>query len=317
MKLVFVGASRFGLRCLDLACGLPGVDVAGVVTAPQTFSISYRPQGVTNVLYVDVAHFAEERGLPCAMLESGMNDPDLLEKLQSWQPDAFLVAGWYHMVPKSWRRLAPAYGLHASLLPDYSGGAPLVWAMINGESRTGITLFEMDDGVDTGAILGQAEEPIFEDDTIATLYGRIEERGLTLLADALPRMADGTLKARPQPDGERCVMPQRSPEDGIIDWSRDNRYLLRFVRAQTRPYPGAFTMLRGSRMTIWAAHTRDQAVDALPGAVIAGNQNDCGVVCGQGVLHLDEVEYQGRVLAGADIAKLIPPGERFESAGQQ
>ena len=89
-----------------------------------------------------------------------MRDPALLEKVACWKPEAFLVSGWYHMVPRKWRALAPAYGLHASLLPDYSGGAPLVWAMIKGEEKTGITLFQLGDGVDDGPILGQAETPI-------------------------------------------------------------------------------------------------------------------------------------------------------------
>jgi methionyl-tRNA formyltransferase len=195
---------------------------------------------------------------------------------------------------------------------DYSGGAPLVWAMINGENLTGITLFEMDDGVDTGPILGQTEEPIYDDDTIATLYARIEDRGLALLADALPRMAEGTLKPRSQPTGTRRVMPQRSPEDGVIDWVRDSRYLQRFVRAQTRPYPGAFTWLRGSQMTVWAAQGVDNSVTASPGVVVADGENACAVACGQGMLHLEEVEYQGRVMLGAEIAALVQPGDRFE-----
>jgi methionyl-tRNA formyltransferase len=192
MNLVFIGASRFGLRCLELACSLPDCKLTGVVTAPQKFAISYRPEGVTNVLYADIASFAADRGLPCRTIGRAMGDPALLETVRAWKPEAFLVAGWYHMIPKAWRELAPAYGLHASLLPDYSGGAPLVWAMINGESRTGITLFQMDDGVDTGPIVRQVEEAIDDRDTIATLYARIEEQGLVLLRDALPRLATGT-----------------------------------------------------------------------------------------------------------------------------
>ena len=86
------------------------------------------------------------------------------------------------MVPKSWREIAPAYGLHASLLPKYGGGAPLVWAIINGEKETGITPFQMDDGVDSGPIAGQIQEPIKTGDTIATLYARIEQSGVGVVA---------------------------------------------------------------------------------------------------------------------------------------
>ena len=148
VNLVFIGSSKFGLKCLQGCLDIPVVKVVGVVSAPETFAISYRPKGVTNVLYADVAGLAEANSIPIATLEQSMADPLLLENVTAWKPDAFLVAGWYHMIPKSWRKIAPAYGLHASLLPDYSGGAPLVWAMINGETKTGITCFQMNDGVD-------------------------------------------------------------------------------------------------------------------------------------------------------------------------
>ena len=176
MRLVFIGSSAFGLKCLQTCLEIPEVNVVGVVTAPKTFGISYRPQGVTNVLYADVVGLATANNVPVAMLERSMADPLLLENVNAWKPDAFLVAGWYHMIPKSWRKLAPAYGLHASLLPDYSGGAPLVWAMINGETKTGLTCFQMDDGVDSGLIAGQRKENTLPDETIAMLYTRIEQK---------------------------------------------------------------------------------------------------------------------------------------------
>jgi methionyl-tRNA formyltransferase len=191
MNLVFVGASKFGMRCLKQAFATPRVRVVGVVTAPRTFSISYNPIGVTNVMHANMTSFAENHDMPCVILSNGMNDACLFETVGSWKPDLFLVAGWYHMIPRKCCELAPAYGLHASLLPDYSGGAPLVWAMINGETKTGITLFKMDDGIDSGPVAAQAEEIIRDDDTIATLYGRIEERGLELLRVALPELAHG------------------------------------------------------------------------------------------------------------------------------
>jgi methionyl-tRNA formyltransferase len=257
LRIVFIGASRFGLRCLDTLNGLAGVELAGAVTAPRTFPISYRPDGVTNVLHADVEDFCREHEIACETIADGMRDPALLERVSTWRPDAFLVAGWYHMVPKRWRALAPAYGMHASLLPDYSGGAPLVWAMIEGEEKTGITLFQLGDGVDDGPILGQAETPILADDTIATLYARIEDLGIGLLRRHLPELAAGTALLFPQDESRRRIVPQRGPEDGLIDWSRPARRIHDFIRAQTRPYPGAFTDLFGGRLTIWAARPSD------------------------------------------------------------
>lgn len=245
MRLVFIGASSFGLKCLEACLQIPEVEVTGNVTAPKTFGISYRTQGVTNVLHADMAGLAVANNIPVVTIDRSMADPLMLETVTTWKPDAFLVAGWYHMIPKTWRKLAPAYRLHASLLPDYSGGAPLVWAMINGETKTGITCFQMDDGVDSGPIAGQREVSIYPDDTIATLYARIEQQGLQLLYKVLPAMAAGTLNLCAQGESKRRVMPQRSLEDRCIDWNQDAEAIIRFNRAQTKPYPGAFTTLDG------------------------------------------------------------------------
>lgn len=252
-RIVFVGATRFGLRCLETVLGMPGCEVVGIITLPETFSISYRPAGVRNVLHADFAPLAAQHAIPVYVMTGKMTDAETLERTSGWAPNLILVAGWYHMVPRALREIAPAAGLHASLLPDYSGGAPLVWAMINGESRTGITFFLMDDGVDSGPIIAQAEERILEEDTIATLYARIEERGLELLREHLPKLARGDVTLRSQDHSRRRVFPQRSPEDGRIDWRWPARRVYDFARAQTRPYPGAFTFINGERLIVWRA----------------------------------------------------------------
>lgn len=308
MNIVFIGASTFGLRCLATCLELPNLRVSGIVTAPQTFAISYRPNGVTNVLHADMAELANSRAIPVQTLVRSMNEPGLFDAVAAWKPDIFLVAGWYHMIPKRWRDLAPAYGLHASLLPDYSGGAPLVWAMINGESKTGITLFQMDDGVDAGPIAGQKEEPIHPDDTIATLYARIEERGLELLHEALPRLARGALKLRPQDENKRRIVPQRSPEDGQIDWTTGATHIDRFVRAQTKPYPGAFTTLDGKRLHIWRAELVVVNEQTKPGIVKREIDGTYQVGCNKGAVTLHEISYEQRTYTQSQLTELFGGG---------
>jgi len=259
MDVVFIGTTRFGLRCLEAIAALPQCRVVGAVAAPPEFPISYRPDGVRNVLHADVPGFCEARAIPCALLAAGMNEPALLERVRGWRPDAFLVAGWYHMVPRAWREIAPAYGLHASLLPDYSGGAPLVWAMINGERETGITLFQLAGGIDDGPIVAQAATEIRPDDTIATLYERIERLGVGLVEAELPRIADGSAVPVAQDESRRRIFPQRGPEDGLIDWALPAARIRDFVRAQTRPYPGAFARAGGATVTIWAVRIAPEA----------------------------------------------------------
>ena len=308
MNLVFIGASKFGLRCLSACLKIPSLHVVGVITAPQKFSISYRPTGVNNVLFADVASFADEHTIPVRILDRSMNDQSLLDSVTSWKPDVFLVVGWYHMIPKRWRELAPAYGLHASMLPDYSGGAPLVWAMINGESKTGITLFQMDDGVDSGPIAGQKEERIAPDDTIGELYARIEERGLELLSDALPKLACGNLELRSQDEEKRRIVPQRSPEDGMIDWSTSATFIDRFIRAQTKPYPGAFSSLAGKPLHIWSAEVSTIQAKLMPGVVIRLNDNSYHVACGDKAILIREVSYEQRFYRESQLAQLFGLG---------
>lgn len=315
MNLVFIGSSQFGLRCLVACLQLPVVKVVGVVTAHQTFAISYRTEGVTNVLHADVAALARSHRVPVRTLERAMNEPGLFEVVSEWQPDAFLVAGWYHMIPRKWRDIAPAYGLHASLLPDYSGGAPLVWAMINGETKTGITLFQMDDGVDSGLIAGQKEEPIYTDDTIATLYSRIEERGLELLREVLPQLADGTLKLISQDETKRRIMPQRGPEDGWINWGQDAIAINRFIRSQTRPYPGAFTSLNGKPLHIWSSTIHKSSYPTVAtGEVICQENARYLVSCGKDAIELSEISYEQQTYNQQQLAELFGGGGRCWAA---
>jgi methionyl-tRNA formyltransferase len=241
-----------------------------------------------------------------------MQESGLFDTVKFWEPDLFLVAGWYHMIPKRWRELAPAYGLHASLLPDYSGGAPLVWAMINGESITGITLFQMDDGVDSGPIAGQKQEVIREDDTIASLYARIEERGLELLREILPQLSDGSLQLFPQDHCKRRVMPQRASEDGRIDWAQDAVLVDRFIRAQTRPYPGAFTTLNGRNFHIWRANVvRQSSGLVVPGTVFLSPRYGVCVGCGSGSIALQEASYESKDLTQLQIQDLFGSGNQL------
>lgn len=253
MKVIFIGASNFGIRCLNEILNMKCCIVVGVVTAEKKFNISYSDVGVINVLHADVVGLSEEKKIPSVVMNNSMSDESLLATVKSWEPDVFIVSGWYHMIPKTWRDIAPAYGLHASLLPDYSGGAPLVWSLINGEKKTGITLFQMDSGVDSGPIVAQRIEHIQDDDTIATLYLRIENLGLELIKKYIPKLASGDVELRAQDESNRKIMPQRSPDDGLIDWSQSAEYIDRFIRAQTRPYPGAYFFYKSKKVTVWKA----------------------------------------------------------------
>lgn len=307
MRVLFVGASAFGLKCLKEIIRLPEISIVGVITSPKTFSISYSKTPVTNVLHVDFVEWSTAHQLPCFEIEKGMNDPLLGEWVTALKPQLIVVVGWYHMLPRSLREIAPAVGLHASLLPDYSGGAPLVWAIINGETETGISLFELSDGVDAGPVYGQERVLIVPNDTIATLYEKIESCGLDLLRTQLPRIARREVVPWIQDESRRRVFPQRCPSDGLIVWSREANYLGRFIRAQTRPYPGAFTMLDCERLTIWAATPSAQSESNDPGRIVRDGDS-FRVCCGGGSIVLEAVQYRNQDIVGNDLAALLGGG---------
>jgi len=297
MKIVFIGSSQFGLNCLKTIQQIPKLEITGIITNPAQFSISYRPSGVSNVLHADFARYAKENNLPCYLMSSDekMNNPSLLEQLNAWQPNLIVVIGWYHMIPEKIRKMALTIGMHASLLPKYSGGAPLVWAIIQGEKKTGITLFELADGVDNGPIFGQSEVPILYEDTIASLYAKIETAGQALLCSLLPQIMDGQVQKQVQDERQRQVMPQRSPEDGRINWNASAESIYNFIRAQTHPYPGAFSIYNQQRLSIWAALPTPQIgapENAQPGQIIIQSDKTLAVVCKEyQVIQLISWEY--------------------------
>lgn len=253
MKVFFMGATKFGHRCLKTVLKA-GMQVVGCAVTTEVFQISYAPSGVKNVTYVDFSVIAKELGIPGIPYERGRQSR-FIEAVARLKPDLILVAGWYYMVSRELRNVAPkgAIGLHGSLLPKYRGGAPLVWAMINGEKETGVTLFYLEDGVDEGDILGQEAFSLAETDTIADALGKLEEAAQRVLERTLPLLASGRAPRVPQNHAEATVFPQRSPEDGAIDWSWSSKRIRDFIRAQTRPYPGAFTRIAGKKVILWDA----------------------------------------------------------------
>lgn len=292
MRVAFIGSSKFGWRCFETLAESDSVDLVGVITNPEQFSISYSDSQVTNVLHQDMASVAQEKKLPCYVMQDNMHEPELLETLKSWQPELIIVVGWYHMIPKPIREVALCLGMHASLLPDYRGGAPLVWAMINQESKTGISLFKIEQGVDTGDLLGQKSTPIRQDDTIATLYARIETLGIELLLEQLALYQNGQHQWIVQDGAEARTFPQRSPKDGVIDWQQSVTAIDHFIRAQTKPYPGAFTEWQNEKLIIWSAEIeQDDDMSHPPGSVVLIDGQPC-FAAQDGWVRPIEVHYQ-------------------------
>ena len=255
-----MGASDLGYTCCKAVIDA-GNEVVGIFTIPQNFSIKYKDQKdrvtVNNYLFRDFKDF-ETDNRKVIIVEDKMST--YLEQLKNLKPDLILVIGWYFMIPDQMIQLAVkgTIGIHGSLLPKYRGNAPFVWAMINGESETGISLFYFEKGVDEGDIIAQEKFPIVETDTILNILEKAKKASVKLLIDYLPRIADGTAPKIPQDHSQATIFPKRTPEDGLIDWNWDAKKIRNFIKAQTRPYPGAFTIINKKKIILWDADIIDE-----------------------------------------------------------
>lgn len=274
LKVAVLSSTRFGYRCIEEALvGLPGMQLCGIVTTPRNIRISYSESPVDIVTHADFSAIAQTTGCGLVELSAQPVAEDYLKPLSEWKADVAIALGWYYMVPKAVREAVDCLGIHASLLPRYRGGAPLPWAIINGEKETGVTLFYLEGGVDSGDILGQRRIPITREDTIATLYEKIEDASINVLTDIVPALAAGTAVRVPQDESEATVFPQRTPADGLINWDQPTRKVYDFIRAQTAPYPGAFWHHDGTKVTVWEALMADSPVKLAPGGVEESNGN--------------------------------------------
>ena len=246
MRIVMFMASRYGLECYRAIKDMENVEVAGILTPPEQFVLRYesvKTKNMDNAIYREVIAEHEINDVPIYVTDK-MNDKTSVCSVQNWNPDLIVVI--LDIPPKG------IIGLHSSLLPHYRGGAPLVWQLINGESKAGITLFYMEEGTDTGDIIGQKEVLIEENDDIGTLYKKVGEEGITLLKKYIPQIANNCAPRKKQVEIEKHrVYPQRKKEDGRIDWSKPPVSIYNFVRAQTKPYPGAFSFYKGYQVFIW------------------------------------------------------------------
>ena len=260
MRIVFFGASRLGYECCK-AIIEAGHTVAGIVTIPETFSIKYKEEAerkkVKNYLYSDFNDFEKYYNIP--VIEVKGNLSEYQDRIAEMKPDFILVIGWYYLIPKQMLELAPkgAAGIHGSLLPKYRGNAPFVWAIINGEKETGISFFYFDDGIDTGDIIAQSAIPIEETDTIKEVLEKAQLSSVEILLENLPGIASGMVERRAQDHSKATYFPRRTPDDGLIDWSWDVKRIRDFIRAQTKPYPGAYTIINDKKIIIWDADITD------------------------------------------------------------
>lgn len=303
MRIVFMGTPEFAVPSLEALLRTED-QVVGVVTQPD------RPKGRGHELTPPpVKLVAERAGIP--VLQSlKIRTPEFLEALSAWKPDLIAVTAFGRILHAPILQLPPmgCVNVHGSLLPKYRGAAPVQWAVINGETETGITTMLMDEGMDTGPMLLQEKLVILPDDTAGTLAPRLAQLGGKLLVETIAQLKAGTLVPRKQDDAQATMAPLLKKEDGLIDWAQRAQALANRVRGLS-PWPGAYTFLGDERWSIWKAVPQATATSDTPGTIVAVTKHSIRVATGQGLLEILEIQTAnskrmpvGQFLAGHRVA---------------
>ena len=271
-------------------------DVVGVVTQPD------RPQGRgLRVTATPVKQLAKETGIPVLQPER-LKDPAFHESLHAWEADLFVVVA-FRILPMSVSCIPPegAINLHASLLPKYRGAAPIQWAIVNGETETGVTTFFIEQKVDTGNILRQQRFVIGPDETAGELYGRLMAKGAEVLRETVDLIAAGEAQPIPQ-RGEATPAPKLIKTDGLINWSVSTEAIHNRIRG-LNPVPMAYTYRNGySLRVISSRRCTDMPVSpGMPGEVVAADKQQGLIIrTGDGYLALTNVQPEGKKRMIAD-----------------
>lgn len=284
MRIIFMGTPDFAVPCLK-ALSESEHTLLALVTQPD------RPKGRGGKLASPATKvFAQEHGIP-VFQPPKMKNPDFLEELRGLNPDLIAVTAFGRILPPVILDLPPkgCVNVHASLLPLYRGAAPINWAIINGETETGITTMQMDPGMDTGDMLLVEKVPIGPEDTAGILFDKLSEIGARLLIKTLAGIGKETLEAIPQDNEKTTMAPMMTKETGKMDWSLTATSLVNRVRGLD-PWPGAYTFYKGERLRIWKAAAEENSGSGEPGTVVRVDKETFSLTTGLGLLRILEVQ---------------------------
>ncbi|GGE63824.1 methionyl-tRNA formyltransferase [Streptosporangium jomthongense] len=309
MRLVFAGTPDFAATALKALLGTHHT-IVGVYSQPD------RPAGRGRKLQPSpVKQVAEDSGIP-VFQPASLKTPEAQQELAALRPDVMIVAAYGLILPEAVLQI-PAHGclnIHASLLPRWRGAAPIQRAIAAGDTETGITIMQMDKGLDTGDMLLKSVTPIAADDTGGSLHDRLAELGGKAIVEALDLLEKGELQGEAQDDEQACYAHKLSKEEGHIDWSRSASDIERLVRA-FNPWPGTYTDLEQQRLRIHEATAIDEQSRKPAGTVIRREREGIDIACGRGVLRVTRLQLPGS--RAQSVNDLINGGKQLLLPGQE
>ncbi len=287
MKIIFMGTPDFAVPVLEGLCNSRH-EVVLVVTQPDRAKGRQGKPSPSPVKESAVKHGLE------VYQPQKLRDREAVEVLKGYESDLIVVAAFGQILPSEVLRLPPhgCINVHASLLPEYRGAAPIQWAILDGKKKTGITIMQMDEGLDTGDILLQKKVSISREETGGSLFEKLSAEGKEALLNALDLMEKGELKAIPQDNSLSSYAKMLTKGMGRINFHKSAQELERMIRA-LNPWPSAYTRLDGQILKIWKAGVGEGG-EGVPGTIMSVFSDSFTVSCGEGELKVYEVQLSGR-----------------------
>jgi methionyl-tRNA formyltransferase len=297
IRVVFMGSAEIACKSLDVLMALDAVQVVGVVTQPD------RCKG-RNLKLCRCPAKEHVRGTGIEVFSpDSINTPEALAHLQHWKPDLVVVMAYGQILKQAVLEVAPlgCINVHTSLLPAYRGAAPIQWAIANGDRETGVTIMYMDEGMDTGDILGRRRVMIGNSETAGELHDRLAEEGALALQAVVEDVIGGRVKRQPQDESQASYAPKLSKRDGLIDWNSAAEAVYDRVRG-FNPWPCCFTFVKGvKRGMLRVLESSVEDACGEPGEILDVKGGGPLVGCGQKSLRLLRVQPEGkRVMTGRE-----------------
>jgi methionyl-tRNA formyltransferase len=288
LRIVFLGTPDFAVTVLQ-ALLQNEFNVVAVVT-----NVDKKSGRGMKTSSSAVKEFAVSENIP-VLQPKNLKAPDFLEELASYEADLQVVVA-FRMLPVVVWDMPPlgTINIHASLLPNYRGAAPINWAIINGEQKTGVTSFQLKHEIDTGDMLLQKEIPITPEDTAGSLHDKLATAGGVLICETLEKLCEGTLQPIPQQiTKDNKEAPKIFKDDCKIDWNKSGEEIMNFVRGMN-PYPAAFTYFDDKKVKIFTCGYSPNDKQVSNGTLISDNKNYVKIACADGWISLLEIQVQGK-----------------------
>lgn len=282
--LVFMGSKQAGLEICKCIIKKTDSEVLLAIVCPND----------SGDLRTEINSFemlANDNNIPLHIVN---NTNETIEVLNHFKPSIVLVHGWYQIIPVDKLPDTLFLGFHYSPLPKYRGNAPLVWQIINGEEQLGVSFFQLTAGMDEGDLVDQKFFHLDRSENVSDALTKANALAQTMITTFLDELSFKNINLRKQPSVPASYCGLRIPDDGLIDWGKTAASIYDHIRAQSRPYPGAFTYLPdGRKLTVWSATEEETLFYGVPGSVMAIATDSVVVACGKGAIRLTDIDVEG------------------------